>query len=610
MATAPRIQSHNLSVTELFKHFYSVPDFQREYVWTEENVEKLLSDIMEDLYNNDYEAVEGAEYFLGSIVVYPEQSETVQSFQLIDGQQRLTTIYLLFCVIRDLAIEQGTPSKSVENYIAGTDQDIQTGQDIDRYRLNLQYGDGSKVLEMIASRTQISKIDKNSSKSALKLVNAYELIKNFLSDRFGDSVDKILKFSVTFTNGVKLIRIETSNLTSALKVFETINHRGVGLSSMDLLKNHLFINTSKQSSQDLKSHWQELKKRWDKMINILHKCKEEPMRFLRYYIMSHYKVDLQNNFPEENVYDWFTQEGSKNKIQKTTLEFVDHLIKVSEDFWKFTESKNVDGSDNQYLKNIKKMQGRYSQHFILLLAGRHLQKHLFTELCNQIENLLFTYNITRASRRKDINMIRDFSQWSEKLREVKTPEEFKNFIDISLKKQQLFLSNEFTIAFRELTESKIAKYRMRYLLAKISQFVDEQAYSHSSQLDEGYLDKSITLEHILPKSASHTLRSKFDKPIEYNSYVEKLGNLVLLEKTINSSVSDSIYEGKKNGYQQSRFLLTRSLVEKSNVGTNTQLNRTVKNFNLEPFDVWDSQAIDKRQEILVNLARRVWGFDT
>ncbi|MEG5163099.1 DUF262 domain-containing HNH endonuclease family protein [Microcoleus sp. AT3-A2] len=603
MATAPRIESHNLSIADLFKEFYAVPDFQREYVWAEENVDKLLVDIIDELYDND-EPLEDSEYFLGSLVVYPDNG----TFQLIDGQQRLTTIYLLFCAIRDFVIKSGNKSKAIEGLIAGVDQDTKTGLDIDRYRLTLQYGDGAKVLETIAdSKTDISKIDKTASESATKLVEAYETIREFLLSRFGSSVEKRLQFSGIFTSRVKLIRIGTLNLKSALKVFETINHRGVGLNSMDLLKNYLFINTSKQGSKDLKSHWKELKKRWDKMINIIHDCKEDPMRFLRYYIMSHYQVNLQNNFPEEAIYDWFTNEGSRYKIDTYPLKFVDTLIKASEDFSNFTRCKNVDGSDNQSLKNIKKLQGRYSQHFILLLAARELPKDLFIELCCHIENLLFTYTITRSTR-KDINMIRDFSQSSQNLLEVRKREDFEAFIELYFTEKLASLSNEFNSAFRELTESKIATYRIRYVLAKITQFVDNQAYSNTSQLDR-YLDKSITIEHILPKSVKPESRSKFDKPNEYGSYVEKLGNLVLLEKTINSSLSDSMYDAKKSGYKQSQLLLTRSLVEKPAVGNNTQLNRTVNHLNLDQFDVWDSQAIDKRQEMLINLARRVWGFE-
>ncbi|TAE56957.1 MAG: DUF262 domain-containing protein [Nostocales cyanobacterium] len=606
MATAPRIESSNLSIADLFREFYSVPDFQREYVWDKSNVEKLLQDIVFELYDEG-DPLEDAEYFLGSIVVFRDETGTSQ---LIDGQQRLTTIYLTFCVIRDYISEFSQTSKAVENLIAGVAQDIKTGEDINKYRLTLQYGDGAEVLERIASKaTPVEKIDIQTSASAQRIVEAYQIIKEFLSEMFLESSDKIKQFSSIFSNKVKLIKIETPNLRNALKVFETINARGVGLSSLDLLKNYLFINISNQSTKtNPKMYWEKLKKQWDKLTKILHSCGEYPMQFLRYYIMSNYDINLQNSFPEEAVYEWFVENSKDHRINENPFNFVDHLVSTSEYYAKFKNGNNPDGTTNPHLKNIKRLQGRYSQHFVLLLSGKHLNKDLFTELCHQIENLLFVYTITRSTR-KDVNMIRTFSYWSKELREVRTSEDFKVFIEKRFKSELASFSLDFDLAFRGLTESKIAKFRMRYILAKLTQFVDEEAYSNSNQL-EWYLNKSVTIEHILPKSGKENNKQEFDKPTEYDTYVEKLGNLVLLEKTINSSIADNTYHAKKNGYRESQLLLTRSLVETPNVGSDTQLNRTVKYLHLDHFEVWNSVDIEKRQEMLTHLARQVWGLES
>ena len=605
MTTVPRIESHNLSVAELFRDFYSVPDFQREYVWKKNNVEKLLQDVIEELYDDD-EPVNNAEYFLGSIVVFRDESGT---FQLIDGQQRLTTIYITFCAIRDLLSELGQQSRFIEGLIAGVAQDLKTGLDISRFRVALQYGAGAKALLIIANgEEKVEGIDKGILSSVKYLTDAYEVIKDLISERFIESTDRILQFSTIFANRVKLIRIETPNFKNALKVFETINDRGIGLNSMDLLKNYLFINTANSNlSDDIKSHWQSLKSRWDKLTKNLHKCNEDPMRFLRYYIMSHYEVDLQNNFPEEDIYDWFTEKDEQHQISKNPLSFVDKLIEASEHYSYFIKGENIDGSPNTYLKNITKLQGRYRQHFILLLAGRYLPKDIFIKLCYWVENLLFIYTITRSTR-KDVNMIRTFSQWSKSLRDMKEGNNFDDFVVNHFQKEIGSLGSDFDLAFRDLTDSKIAKFRIRYILAKMTQFVDEKAYGTPKQLDV-YLDKSLTVEHILPKSSKLEARESFDKPIEYDLYASKLGNLLLLEKSINSSIGDSIFENRKNGYRQSQFLLVRSLVETSRVGNNTQINRAVKSLGLIQFDDWDSSSIDRRQQTLVSLARRVWGLD-
>ena len=148
MGTAPKIESSNLSIADLFRDFYSVPDFQREYVWKHSNVEKLIDDIYYELYDSE-QPLEDSEYFLGSIVVFRDRDGT---FQLIDGQQRMTTIYLIFCVLRDNIRKLGQESKVLDNLIAGVTPDLQTGEDVNKYRLSLHYdSDGAAFLEEVAS---------------------------------------------------------------------------------------------------------------------------------------------------------------------------------------------------------------------------------------------------------------------------------------------------------------------------------------------------------------------------------------------------------------------------------------------------------------------------
>lgn len=605
MGTAPKIESSNLSIADLFRDFYSVPDFQREYVWDKTNVEKLLDDIYYELYEND-QPLEDSEYFLGSIVVVRDKDGT---FQLIDGQQRMTTIYLVFCVLRNYIHNLGQESRVLDNLIAGVTSDLHTGEDVNKYHLSLHYdSDGAAFLQEIANdKNNLQKNTKRNlgSRSVEKLTQAVEVINNFLSERFIEETKYLLKFSKIFTKQVKIIRIETPSLKNALKVFETINDRGVGLNAMDLLKNYLFINISQESEHT--SLWFKLKNRWEKLMRILYKYKEEPIRFLRYYLMSNYDVNLQNNFPEEEIYEWLVDSRTKHNIPNNPLKFIDELIKASEDYCYFSQGKNTDGSDNEYLLNLKKLQGRYRQHFVLLLAGRNLEKELFLKLCYYIESLLFIYTLTRSSRRKDVNLIRTFSQWSRELKTIQKGHEFFDFLERTLKSEIRQLASDFESAFHDLTDSNIAKFRLRYIFAKIAQYVEREAYNSYKPLNF-YLDKSIHIEHILPQSSTKELKQSFDKPQEYGIYVKNIGNLTLLEKTINSSISDQIYEVKKIGYRQSQLLITRSLVDQVNVGTNTQLNRAIETLKLHQFEDWNSAAIEKRQEVLVNLAKKVWGL--
>lgn len=247
--TAPRIESADLNLANLFKDFYTIPDFQREYVWKHENVERLLQDI----YDEPGHITHGPEYFIGSIVGCSNDDGT---YQLIDGQQRLTTCYLILCAIRDALAETGTSSSdTLQGQISATSMNPHTGNDVFRYRLTLQYQDSDGVLEKIASSAvEITAIPITTA-SVRHLRDAYVTIHEFLSANFDNDPARLKPFVAAFTHRVKLIRIVTPNLSHALKVFETINDRDVGLNAMNLLKNLLFMKTASADYPKLKDRW-------------------------------------------------------------------------------------------------------------------------------------------------------------------------------------------------------------------------------------------------------------------------------------------------------------------------------------------------------------------
>jgi hypothetical protein len=166
-------------------------------------------------------------------------------------------------------------------------------------------------------------------------------------------------------------------------------------------------------------------------------------------------------------------------------------------------------------------------------------------------------------------------------------------------------SKQFDFAFSELTQSRIQQYRLRYILAKLTQYIEQQAWGNPAHTSlSQYIDGAVHIEHILSQKPKPDVRSEFDKEPEYDQWVERLGNLTLLEKTINTSVSNDRFSEKKPGYSQSSFLLTKSLAVKPSVGANTQLNRAAK--DLLQFETWNSDDILRRQQMLTRLARRVW----
>jgi hypothetical protein len=591
----PKIESQDLSVGALFKDFYSVPDFQREYVWQREQVEKLLQDIYDEFYNEEGHILAGPEYFLGSVVACKADDGT---YQLIDGQQRMTTIYLILCVLRDNFKEIGAErSKVLESQIADSAIDPRSYTEVERYRVTLQYEDSAGVLEKVAGgNTPLAGIAE-STDSVTNILAAYRDIREFLATNLDTEPKRLREFHGVLTTRVKLIRIVTPTIANALKVFETINDRGVGLNAMDLLKNLLFMRTA---SKD----YGKLKERWKTLVDTLHCCGEKPLRFLRYYIMAHHAIDYHRGIREDEIYTWLVDHVEECGIEANPIGFADRLIECAKAHANFLGCKDAQGRENRYLRNLDLLGGSLRQQYILLMAGRDLPADLFDKLCQSIENLFFCYIITREPTK---TFERNFARWSADLRNVKTDSELQAFIARCFIPDMQSHSDRFDFAFREMAQDRIQQYRIRYILAKLTQRVEEEAWGNPAygRLDH-YITKEVEIEHILPSNPRPDVRAAFDKPAEYAAYVGQLGNLTLLEKTINCSVSNGTYAEKMPGYRQSTFLLTKSLAEKPQVGVNTQLNRAVQ--ELVQFDSWDSTAILKRQEMLAKLARKVWAM--
>ncbi|WP_443477973.1 DUF262 domain-containing protein [Novosphingobium aerophilum] len=257
------IESKDATVAGIFRDFYIVPNYQREYVWGQDQVEQLLGDIRA-------EQSEGgdAEYFIGSIVVCPSRAHP-GALDLIDGQQRTTTLFVILCAIRDRLHALGdNGTEGVKKLIADTVID-HNGNDSFRARLDPQYDDAGDVFEkLMTSQAPATR----GTRSMVNIAVAYNSTIRFLAEEFGSDAQSVRGFFGYLIHKVKLIRIHTDSIARALKIFETINDRGIGLDAMDLLKNLLFMRTDP-------AKFDKLKDRWKLLTDKLHKAGEKPLRF-------------------------------------------------------------------------------------------------------------------------------------------------------------------------------------------------------------------------------------------------------------------------------------------------------------------------------------------
>jgi len=587
-----QIEAQQLSIEDLFKSFYSVPDFQREYVWQPENVEQLLADICDELYDENNSVVPGAEYFIGSIVVYRDKDGI---FQLIDGQQRTTTIFIILCIFREKL--QGLDS--VQKLIRETRMNQETLEEESLHRVTLQYEDSAGAIEAIATNDIEGLGRLNQSTSVRNLHGAYAEARDFLRERLADNEKEWKRFFTLFTTRVKLIRVITPSQAGALRVFETINNTGVGLTPMDLLKNLLFRKVNASEFQNIKDGWKELTEHIEKA------SETNPLRFLRYFILSHFDTGTAKPLPEVELYNWISRNAEAAGLEKTPVKFLRELVNDARVYRNLSQALDPGGRPNRYLKNIQVLSGRAKQHFILLLAGQRLETALFDRLCQVLENLFFCFIVTKEAT-KYFEVV--FYKAAAPLRELRPGDSsgLEAFIQQWLQPEIDNRANKLQFTLENLSSTGLQKYRLRYVLAKLTQYVDEKAWSTSTNTElEKYLDKRVHIEHILPDSSTPDLLTGFDKPDVYKNYSSRLGNLTLLEMSINASIGQDFFKDKSKEYQKSNFILTRTIGAPFQVGVNTQPNRATA--ELKSWQIWNSLAIEERQRMLTQLAWRVWG---
>ena len=388
-----RIETHKFSIEEAFREcFYIVPDYQREYVWTDREVVQLLDDIDEQVGIDA-----NREYFIGTILVAPTAEKNHS--EVIDGQQRLTTFFLLLCALRHLF--RAKPQEPILAGLISTSFTTSDGSARTQLKLDPRYENAGEVLgklveleanpDTIGARLLASGVPVFGSLQ--NLANAYVTISRYLKTNY-ESAGDISKYWGYLANNVVFIQIST-DVSSALKIFETINERGVGLNPMDLLKNLLFKNVQPEQFAQLKDEWK-------KITKPLERHGEKPLRFLRYFLMANYRIQNSRGdavVREDEIYDWFMNKDNAalSGYAAKPFEFVRKIIRDVDQYLAFIDGRGNDGMANVPMDNLKRLcGGAFSLHYVLLLAASKFPKTLFDHFVGQLESFLFCYIFTKT----------------------------------------------------------------------------------------------------------------------------------------------------------------------------------------------------------------------
>lgn len=596
-----QVKAEVKNISKLKDYHFLVPDYQREYVWrVDDQVEQFLADIAGEFEPG---AKDQSSYFIGSIIVVKNGSK----YDVIDGQQRLTTTVLTMCALRDVL--NGQPLDALQTQYFETIKSWLSSFDMDsneiQVRLELQYEESRDFLLRLI---QAQSLPTDDTASIQRMREAYARIKLELQQYLSVSLEALVEYTRYFLTKIDLVVIESENLSSALKIFETINQRGAGLNAMDLVKNLLFSKAKPAEFSRIKDKWKEL-------TSHLQRAGEgdSPLRFLRYFLMARY---YQGILREDELYKWIISAEGKASLhyEDAPYELAVELERGARryaDLVGATQLQN-DGGDYPAVTRIgfiNKVRSR--QHLILLLALDHAcPPEGINYLALQLESFFF-YSNTLGIQTKDYE--RQFSQWAVSLRRLKTTDEIAPVVDKTLRPFLEARLGAFRQKFLALNDDDYHPlYRLRYVLGRMENTLLVQC--NIPQKGLRFID-GLQIEHILPQ----TPRGGIIPPAlaadraEYMGHVYRLGNVTLLESVINQAVNNfndlngTWFTDKQAEYSKSGLLSTQLLDHGFSIGVNTKVNQLSNQANCNFRTAhWDGPAIQRRQIALLELALDTW----
>lgn len=500
---------------------FIVPKFQRDYSWGSEQWDDLWQDIETMIKEED-------DHYMGYLVLQTNDDKT---FYIIDGQQRFTTVtILILAAIKCI-------KAFVKNGVEEEDNKLRVDNLLHTYigykdPVTLVY-DNILVLNRNNDgyfRDYIVKLDelrvRNLKNSEKLMKQCFEFFEQKLRGKYKAGKDYAV-FIQTIVNKLYFTQIVVNDEMNAFRVFETLNARGVQLSSSDLLKNYLFSLVDKNNSHPSKIEI--LEEKWAKLTDNI-KSEKLP-EFLRYYWNAGHKSIRANA-----LFKTIRKEITKDY---EVFSLVDDLYRYSDVYMALTDSNDVLWQDQEIKKNVGLLNiFHLKQPFsVLMTAKLNLSEQEFSKLFKNILYICFRYNVICDRNPNDQDA--PFNTLAMVITQEKR-------VDYQALSSIVIDDNVFENSFTDKSfpyTSRNAKI-VRYILSTL------EKHDGSTQ-NVSFLDENATIEHILPQNATEGWDIDEEKQ---RQLVFRLGNTCLLEKKLNLDIKNDIFEDKVKQYAKSSYL--------------------------------------------------------
>lgn len=538
---------------------YYIPAYQRPYAWTTEQTETLFTDLY-DFYQTE----QADNYFLGTIVLIKDEDRSKAA--VIDGQQRLTTLTILFSVLASNLTGQAQQAcyellQESGNVLAGIPA---------RPRLHLRDRDQKFFEEYIQNvkLEELMKLDLSSMKTEAQ-VHIYENCKCLMekfADAFDKDQDKLIQFSIFLLNRCFLVAVSTASQESAFRVFSVMNSRGLDLLPIDIIKSEV-IGGIQENERD------EYTEKWEKLENDVGRDGFNE-------IFSHTRTIFAKDRVKKNLLEEFREYVLKNTTPK---DLVDKILMPYTEAYSILRNQTYESTSgaediNDILYWLNKIDNYDWMPPAIKFLAEHAHDSAYTlQFMKKLERLTAYLQVTA----QDVN--RRVSRYKWLLLEMDSKPEHS----LNAPLETIELTNNEKKLFMEALSGEIytmPSRRRNYIIQRLDSFTSDGAARYDAKI--------FTIEHILPQNPQKGSEWDTSWPdMEDRRYwVNRIANLVPLTRMHNSAAQNYDFVTKKTTYFHNK-----------NGTTSYSLTTQVVNM-----DKWTPDVVKTRQEKLLQLFEKKW----
>lgn len=540
---------------------YRVPMFQRTYSWKEANWQRLWDDLLEI-----YGLEEPPTHFLGAIVTLPipDSPEHVNKFMLIDGQQRLTTLFILLAVLKEKA--------------SGSPDTIQLSEQIQDECLTNKYAarpeEHDKLEPTQADRSAFKAVlNGESYESDSLIIDACNFFKESLElgDLEGQEID-LSKLKSCITDYLNLVSIRLDTEDSPHRIFESLNNTGMALTASDLVRNYVFMQLSNDEENlnlVYNRYWLPMQRRTDEGEG-----KSQLSNFFWRFLMRSGELPRYDEV-YQGMHDYIDKKCSKGSTVNEIIEELDRFSQHYVKLWKPTVNETSPEIRSQ-MERIVEWEVEVAYPFLMtILEARDIGK-IDEATVVQILKMIESYVVRRTVCGIPTNRLRRvFAKMSGFV------EQADDFLTAS---KEYLLKNDWPKdeAFRQKFLTADIYFQSRLPRTRLFLTSLERSFEHHEPIE---INENITIEHVMPQTLSEEWIEELGEDAEqtHATYLHTIGNLTY--SGYNSEMGNQPFEYKKKILEQSHFEMNRQIVEA---------------------EQWTRTEIEARAEAMADRALLIW----